>query len=104
MPAGYSLPSLLSSYFRETPKYYGSVEGDDISIDFHGERRYIPHVQLYRVDVVPILEQEIVHALDNGYFTVDAPRWTWKVRTSIERTLRVRSEERRVGKEYRLSR
>ncbi len=70
-------------------KYYGSVEGDSISIDFHGERRYIPHVQLYRVDVVPILEREIVQALDNGYFAVDAPPWTWKVRTSIERTLRV---------------
>ncbi len=70
-------------------KYYGNVEGDDISIDFHGERRYIPHVQLYRVDVIPILEREIVQALDNGYFAVDAPRWKWKVRTSIERTLRV---------------
>jgi superfamily II DNA or RNA helicase len=68
-------------------RYYGVPEGADLAIDFHGERRYIPHVVLYRVDVPLPLEEEIVQALDNGYFRVAARMW--KIRTCIERTLRV---------------
>jgi hypothetical protein len=53
-------------------KYYGVVEGTHTAIQFQEEKRYIPHMQLYRVDVPPPLEEEIATVLNAGYLRVNA--------------------------------
>lgn len=81
-------------------KYFGQRDAEgNVSVDFRGQRRYLPKIVLERVDVPVLLEGPVVKLIDSGLLKVKVnpklfhiPEWQEHAmikQTRIERTVRV---------------
>src|SRR5581483_11393422 len=82
MPAGYSLPSLLSSYFRETPKTIKSLRRNTDRPPRDGSPQYQTHTRTRRRIWFDKLRHEVIlssNAKGNTNAYAKRAGWTWSI-------------------------